>query len=976
MANNKDFNYRLQFAGVDKLSSTLGKIRQAIGKSSQELTKFRTLEKQFGKFSTLRKNAPKLQNELRDASKETARLGQALSKAENPTRAMTAEFKRAQKAVQSLKSQQAKEISELGKLGKKLRRAGYETDDYAKGQRRLKSDLSRSTKELEDHRRELKRVGNQYRKGKSARDKYQKSLQNAANLGVVGASGVAVGTRTLRGTFGLVDSIRPQEANIGKLKTLGKTDEDIATKLKIFEKVADKFAYIETSDLFGADYDVVSALSGLDSESQAYITGYSAVLARATDANAAEITGLATTAHGLFKEQSKQLSDMEWFDEFSATIGASVKAFKTTGPKMEQAFKSAGPIAAGVGFTMEEYASILGAGQKTMEAGDIGTAFAAYSAGLAKAQKAFDTDGIDIQLLNKKGKRREIGAVLADFQKTFGADWDATELETIKQAFGRKEAQKFILAMKDAQADMIAGREAIDANKLQGMASVENMAMAGETNGDAQIQKAIEDLRTMKQDLGYALLPVFTALIGPLKKVTGWISRFAKEHKTLVGIIGAGVVIFGALAAVMGGITIAIASMLGPFAVLRFATSTLGLKSLGLTRILGGLGKALLWVGRAALPALIGGVRAFGIALMTTPLGWIIAGIAALAAGAYLIIKYWKPIKAFFGRIWRAIGSPLDGLGAKLKAFGKLALTVFKWSPLGLLMRGFGVAFKWLKQIFDSPKTALNSTWDYFKLVFSWSPLGLLMRGFGVAFNWLKNIFSSPQQALDITWDHFKFVFAWSPLGLLMRGFGAAFNWLSRIFGGPEIDAKQAWTSLKSILSWSPKEQLKKIWNGLPGLFTAPFDKSVAVVKNAMEKVKGLMAGPLGLLKKIKKGAGELVEKGAGKLKEIKSNVSLPKALPVLKATLAAGAVAAAPTAAFARYNPTPHLSPGPSVVTPAKEKAGKTETGPGKIEMNIHAAPGMDEKALAKYVADEFSKRERETRRKSQNSLSDLEDE
>lgn len=48
-------------------------------------------------------------------------------------------------------------------------------------------------------------------------------------------------------------------------------------------------------------------------------------------------------------------------------------------------------------------------------------------------------------------------------------------------------------------------------------------------------------------------------------------------------------------------------------------------------------------------------VIGFGIALLTTPIGWFLAGIAAIAGAAYLIIKHWEPIKTFFKDLWKLV---------------------------------------------------------------------------------------------------------------------------------------------------------------------------------------------------------------------------------------------------------------------------------------------------------------------------------
>ena len=45
-------------------------------------------------------------------------------------------------------------------------------------------------------------------------------------------------------------------------------------------------------------------------------------------------------------------------------------------------------------------------------------------------------------------------------------------------------------------------------------------------------------------------------------------------------------------------------------------------------------------------------VLAFGAAIEITPIGWILTGIAALAAAAFLVYKYWDPIKTWWTGFW------------------------------------------------------------------------------------------------------------------------------------------------------------------------------------------------------------------------------------------------------------------------------------------------------------------------------------
>jgi hypothetical protein len=68
-----------------------------------------------------------------------------------------------------------------------------------------------------------------------------------------------------------------------------------------------------------------------------------------------------------------------------------------------------------------------------------------------------------------------------------------------------------------------------------------------------------------------------------------------------------------------------------------------------------GIGGAFLKLGaifRALIPFLITGIRAVGAAFLTNPIG---IAIAAIGVAAFLLIKYWKPVKAFFVNFWHAI---------------------------------------------------------------------------------------------------------------------------------------------------------------------------------------------------------------------------------------------------------------------------------------------------------------------------------
>ncbi|EJP3970729.1 phage tail tape measure protein [Salmonella enterica] len=182
---------------------------------------------------------------------------------------------------------------------------------------------------------------------------------------------------------------------------------------------------------------------------------------------------------------------------------------------------------------------------------------------------------------------------------------------------------------------------------------------------------------------------------------------------------------------------------LGPLAS-RLAT---GAGRLG--RVLGGgLLRGLMAAGRAVL--------FIGRALLMNPIGLLITGIAV---AAYLIYRYWGPIKGFFTRLWTGIENIGTQIWSSITGFftdrwqdiqtafdgGLLGIgeLIINWSPLGLFTKAFSGVMKWFgidlpgnftdfgKNIIDGLTKGIEDTWKSAKDKF---------KKFS---NGLKNIFTS-----------------------------------------------------------------------------------------------------------------------------------------------------------------------------------------------------------------------------------------
>lgn len=160
---------------------------------------------------------------------------------------------------------------------------------------------------------------------------------------------------------------------------------------------------------------------------------------------------------------------------------------------------------------------------------------------------------------------------------------------------------------------------------------------------------------------------------------------------------------------------------------------------------------------------------AFGVAIMTTPVGWIMAAIAAVAGVVYLVYKNWSkitgwlnkiwaPVPAFFRGLWQKVTGVFTGAWEALTGFitGKInnvlaafdkgflqgMLAIFKeFSPAawiaealdGLSQKLFGFS------LIDAGKNMVNSLWDGMKAMWQ-SVVDWLYEAWESLTGWLPDV--------------------------------------------------------------------------------------------------------------------------------------------------------------------------------------------------------------------------------------------
>lgn len=513
------------------------------------------------------------------------------------------------------------------------------------------------------------------------------------------------------------------------------------------------------------------------------------------------------------------------------------------------------------------------------------------------------------------------------------------------------------------------------------------------TTGSENFKDALLDtqlsMKGMKNTIGAELMP---AVVDIMRELTGWMRANREEVKTFAKAFGerlrsaVPVVVelaSGAarLAGTLADVTSRAAAMMGGFDNLAMIVGGLFASKMIFSVVAFGASivKAGLALGTLAttLPGLIGGIKALSLAFMTTPLGWVIGAVAAIAAGAIYLWKNWETIGPKFAALWEGIKAAASAAWEGLKA-------LFDWSPLSVLRSAWSGTTSFFNDIWATiGETFQGGLGSVAQLLVNWSPLGLLWRGISGALSTLGIELPETLSGLggmlidgliggitgklgelresitglggSIT-GWFKGVLGINSPSKVFAGFGG--NLLEGLVGG--IDEK--WGVLKdkigntagAVVGWF-KDKLginspSRVFADLGGHTMDGYEKGIARSE----------AGPL---KEISRFGQQVRNAGAG--------LALGAATLAMPAAADSGSMQRPDLPAIGGVsfdsNPVQFDSRPPLA----------SQGGGGDVhitigDINVHAAPGMDEQALARLVAQEVQRalsnaeRDAATRRRS----------
>lgn len=394
-------------------------------------------------------------------------------------------------------------------------------------------------------------------------------------------------------------------------------------------------------------------------------------IARSAMRLASTVTALGAAAAGLAAAAFKIASD-------TAELGAGLKESSTKlgiGVEELQKWRYAAKMSAIDGEQLDKAIAKLGVNASASVKGNKAMA------------KSFKALGVNVK--NANGKLKPTEQILEETISALADMKDPLRRNELAMKLFGKSGVELAKMMGDGSKGIKELRE--EAVRTGNVISDET-ATLGDAFGD-NLDKLREYVQGLKNTLGAALLPVMNEVVQKItawvdanrelikQKITEWVEKFSKVVRDLMDPTSQ-------LRQNIDGIV----SGLGQFAT-KVAAAYDAAKPF-VDFVGGPMNAALLALGTwilaptiTAIATLTAAFAKLGAVMLTTPFGWIVLGVAAVAASVYVLYKRWDEFVDYWSNLWTRIKSAFDkswteGIATTLKEFNPLTHIARGWNAV------------------------------------------------------------------------------------------------------------------------------------------------------------------------------------------------------------------------------------------------------------------------------------------------------
>ncbi|MDM2937272.1 phage tail tape measure protein [Citrobacter sp. Cy082] len=691
-----DNNLRLQVIlnAVDKLTRPF-RTAQA---SSRELAavlqttrnSLKELNKQAGRIDEFRKTRSQLAitaKNLNAAREEAAKLATQFAATNRPTAAQAKLFSQAKTRVQELQQTYNGLLGSVQRQRQALKESGIDTKQLSSAQRELRKNADETRQALERQQKSLKRLGEQQAKMNAVREQYSRRLEVRDRIAGAGATTAAAGAAMGAPVVAAVRSYASMEdAMKGVAKQVNGLRDDNGNRTKQFYEMQD--AIKAASEQLPMENGAIDYAALVEGGARMGVTNQDDPF----EDQKRDLLAFASTA-------AKAATAFELpADELAEGLGKIAQLYKVPTRNIEQlgdALNYLDDNAMSKGGDIINVLQRMGGVADRLDfrkAAALGSTFLSLGAAPEIAASASNAMVRELSIATMQSKRFFEGMDLLklnpeEIEKQMTTDAMGT-IQRVLEKVNKLPQDKRLSAMT-----MIFGKEFGDdaaklANNLPELQRQLRLTAGSDANGSMQKESDINKdslsaqwllVKTGAQNafssLGETLRQPLMDIMSMVKGVTGALRRWVEQNPVLAGTLMKVVAATAAITVGLGTLAVAVAAVLGPIAVIRFALSMLAVKALpsaaaattrtgGVLRLLVSGPLALLRVALFTVGSLLGA--------LLSPIGLV---VAALAGVALVVWKYWQPISAFLGGVvegFKAAAAPI------LTAFAPL-MPIFQW---------------------------------------------------------------------------------------------------------------------------------------------------------------------------------------------------------------------------------------------------------------------------------------------------------
>ena len=730
-----DLSIRVAFSAIDKLTRPVSAASKAIGGLSDSLKKtqssIKDLEKSASSFDKLRAQANDTAQKLRSTQRAFDGLNQKQREGGQLTEAQTVRLETLRNKLSRLTDTYNKQTTQLRAAGQAVRQHGVNLNA---GSGAVHAAIRRTEQYSQALERERQRLAAVTR----AQASYERAKETGAKLrggGTMAATG-AVAAGYAGGSF-LAPAVS-FDTDMSRVMALTRMDKGDSRFIDLREQAKKLGAETAFSSSDAAQGQAFLAMAGFTPEAiKAALPGVlDAAIAGGALSGDISLGETADISASILNQFQLNAGDMDRVgDVLVGTFTRSSTSLRDLGETM----KYTGPVAAGLGISLEKTAAMIGILASNGKRGsDAGTAIAASLTNLAApstaAQKALKELGVSVS--TSAGKMRPIEDVLRDLYGSLKKYGQVDQVSFLKDIAGQ-EALVGLQALVRSAGEGGLQKLIAELGKVQGESAATAKKMSDNLGGDlSNLSSAWEGVRIqVEETTDGPLRSLVQWLDETISRVTVWVKANPQLAQTLLLVAGGAL----ALTVAVGALSLAVGILIGPLAKLQlgFAVLTGGRGILGtiaafrtlgtaagpvmasmrgwpvvITGIASGFGRisaimpairaglmgaflapgaaltslgknlAMLMLRLTGLPALwgmiTGAVSMLGGALsfLLSPIGLI--GAAFVAAGL-LIWRYWEPIKAFFSGFFTGVWQALTPVRAAFSALGNGIKAVWEW---------------------------------------------------------------------------------------------------------------------------------------------------------------------------------------------------------------------------------------------------------------------------------------------------------